>query len=119
MMGIKYIFIRSWDNEFKYIATNLSNGIEVWARFTGYNDCIQYIYKKDGEQIGDIMTTDFSRLVLEGTMLEKLRDDFIKQEIKMSAKWNNYDTHLIWALEEFRNKKHDLEEIKYEKSSIY
>jgi len=57
---------------FIHISTNVVNGIECWARFTGYEDCIQYINYKDGARIGEIQLTSFGRLILFEQMYHKM-----------------------------------------------
>jgi len=57
---------------FIHISTNIVNDLEVWAKFTGYEDCIQYINYKDGVRIGEIQTTSFGRLILFEQMYHKM-----------------------------------------------
>ena len=57
---------------FIYISTNAINDMEVWARFTGYEDCIQYIDYKEGTYTGDIQVTTFGRLCLFQNMYMKM-----------------------------------------------
>jgi len=57
---------------FIHISTNVVNNIECWARFTGYEDCIQYINYKDGVRIGDIQLTSFGKLILFENMYHKM-----------------------------------------------
>jgi len=59
------------DEGFIYIATN-ENGLELWARFTGWLDCIQFIDYKEGVYTGDIQVTTFGRLVLFEEMYRKM-----------------------------------------------
>lgn len=68
--------------EFKHVTTNERNGIEIFARFTGYHDCIQYKFVKDGEQIGDIMVTTMSELLMKNEMLDQLRGEFLLMGLK-------------------------------------
>ena len=76
---------------FIHISTNVVNDLEVWARFTGYEDCIQYINYKDGIRIGEIQTTSFGRLILFEQMYHKMmqypkvnQNGYIE---KVSEKW--------------------------------
>lgn len=57
---------------FIHIATNAVNDMEVWARFTGYEDYIQYIYYKEGQYTGDIEVISFGKLCLFENMYEKM-----------------------------------------------
>ena len=76
---------------FVYISINVANNMEVWARFTGYEDCIQYIDYKEGEYTGDIQTTTFGRLTLFQNMFMKiLQYPIVNQNgyiEKVSEKW--------------------------------
>ena len=76
---------------FIHISTNVANNMEVWARFTGYEDCIQYIDYKEGEYTGDIQTTTFGRLILFEQMYHRMmqypkvnQNGYIE---KISEKW--------------------------------
>jgi len=76
---------------FVYISINATNDMEVWARFTGYEDCIQYIDYKEGVYTGDIQTTTFGRLILFEQMYHKMmqypkvnQNGYIE---KVSEKW--------------------------------
>lgn len=57
---------------FIYISTNAANNMEVWAKFTGYEDYIQYIDYKEGEYTGDIQVISFGRLCLFENMYHKM-----------------------------------------------
>lgn len=79
------------EDGFIYIATNATNNIEVWAKFTGYEDCIQYIDYKEGVYTGDIQVTTFGKLTLFENMYKKMlqypkvnQDGHIE---KVSEKW--------------------------------
>jgi len=76
---------------FIHISNNIANNMEVWARFTGYEDCIQYIDYKEGEYTGDIQVTTFGRLILFEKMYHKMmqypkvnQNGYIE---KVSEKW--------------------------------
>ena len=76
---------------FIYIATNVENDLEIWAKFTGYEDCIQYINYKDGVRIGEIQTTTFGRLTLfQNMFIKMLQHPKVNQNgyiEKISEKW--------------------------------
>ena len=79
---------------FKYIATqNCGQKIEVWARFTGYKDAIQYWYyfpEIDQTNPGSVNVISFvSQLGLFEIMAGKMRGDFLKNDVK-------YDSNCIW-----------------------
>ena len=57
---------------FIYIATNVENDLEIWARFTGYLDCIQYVHHKEGILTGDIEVITFGQLTLLEQMYHKM-----------------------------------------------
>jgi len=57
---------------FIYIATNVENDLEIWARFTGYLDYIQYIHHKEEVLTGDIQVITFGRLALFEQMYHKM-----------------------------------------------
>jgi hypothetical protein len=65
------------DEGFKYITSN-QNDMEIWAKFTGSDDCIQYVIFKEGEYNGDIQTITFGNLVLFEKMYKVMLNDFFK-----------------------------------------
>lgn len=79
---------------FKYIATqNCEQKTEVWARFTGWEDAIQYWYyfpEIDQTNPGNVNVISFvSQLGLFEIMADKMRGDFLKNDVK-------YDSNCIW-----------------------
>jgi hypothetical protein len=76
---------------FIYISTNASNGIECWAKFTGYEDNIQFVDHKEGVFTGDIQVITFGRLCLYQEMYHKTMfyPKFNQNDIlsKVSEKW--------------------------------
>lgn len=82
------------EHGFKYIATqNCEQKTEVWARFTGWEDAIQYWYyfpETDQTNPGSVNVISFvSQLGLFEIMADKMRGDFLKNDIK-------YDSNCIW-----------------------
>lgn len=75
--------------KFKHVTTNTKNGIEIWSRFTGYHDCIQYKFVKNGEQIGDIMVTTMSELLMKNEMLNQLRGEFLLMGLKCDEQYES------------------------------
>ena len=79
---------------FKYIATqNCEQKTEVWAKFTGYEDMIQYWYyfpETDQTNPGNVNTVSFvGQLGLFSIMQDKMRMDFLNKSVK-------YDKSCIW-----------------------
>ena len=79
---------------FKYIATqNCGQKTEVWARFRGLEDAIQYWYyfpEIDQTNPGSVNVISFvSQLGLFEIMSDKMRGDFINKSVK-------YDKDCIW-----------------------
>ena len=74
------------NNGFKLIAKE-NNGTEIYAKFTGYEDCIQYYYCKDGiliNNIPEIIT--YSRLLLYKEMTDNLREQCVNMNINIENK---------------------------------
>lgn len=72
---------------FKYIATqNCEQKTEVWAKFTGYEDMIQYWYyfpETDQTNPGNVNTVSFvGQLGLFSIMQDKMRMDFLNKSVK-------------------------------------
>ncbi len=81
------------DSGFKYISTqNSDTKIELWAKFTGWEDAIQYIYyfPEENKTSPIVMTTSYMQLEMFAQMRDSLRVDFFKQDIK-------YDSTQIWT----------------------
>jgi len=79
------------DSGFIHIATNLVNQMESWAKFSGYEDTIQYIDQKEGVFTSDIQTISFGKLCLYEKMYRKMmfypkvnQNGYME---KMSEKW--------------------------------
>lgn len=82
------------DQGFKYIATqNCEQKTEVWARFTGLEDVVQYWYyfpKTDRTNPGNVNVISFAgQLSLFEIMADKMYEDFFKNDVK-------YDESCIW-----------------------
>ena len=79
------------DSGYVYIAIN-QMGLEVWAKFSGYEDVVQYIDQKEGEYTSDIQTISFGKLCLFEMMLKTLNfKQFFQQDIKVENVWTNDD----------------------------
>ena len=75
------------NNGFKLIAKE-NNGTEVYAKFTGYEDCIQYYYCKDGIVLNNTPETiSYSWALLFKGIANELREDCIKNNINIENKW--------------------------------
>ena len=80
---------------FKYIATqNCEQKTEVWAKFTGWEDMIQYWYyfpDMDQTNPGNVNTISFvGQLGLFAIMQDKMRMDFLTKSVKYNENcmWN-------------------------------
>jgi Cu2+-containing amine oxidase len=71
------------DEGWKFIAINRKErmNIEVYARFTGYQDIIQWIYHKEGTMTSDKQVVSYGELCLKEKMLKVMREDYMKQNI--------------------------------------
>lgn len=81
------------DSEFKYISTqNNDVKTELWAKFSGWEDAIQYYYyfPEEDKTSPIVMTTSFMQIEMFSQMRDSLRGDFLKQDIK-------YDSTQIWT----------------------
>lgn len=56
---------------FQIICKN-QDGIEVLAKFTGTDECVQYLMMKDDKKIGDLSTITLSSLLLHHQIFEAL-----------------------------------------------
>lgn len=79
---------------FKYIATqNCEQKTEVWAKFSGWEDMIQYWYyfpETDQTNPGNVNTVSFvGQLGLFSIIQDKMRMDFLNKSVK-------YDKSCIW-----------------------
>nr|DAV96829.1 MAG TPA: hypothetical protein [Caudoviricetes sp.] len=78
---------------FKHISTQNSDAkTELWEKFTGWEDAIQYYYYFPDEDKTSpiVMTTSFMQIEMFSQMRDSLRGDFLKQDIK-------YDSTQIWT----------------------
>lgn len=78
---------------FKHISTQNSDAkTELWAKFTGWEDAIQYYYYFPDEDKTSpiIMTISFMQLEMFSQIRDSLRVDFLKQDIQ-------YDFNQIWT----------------------
>lgn len=81
------------DNGFKYITTQSNDyKIEMWAKFSGYEDTIQYYYYYPNEDATspNIQTVSYLQLDMFAQMRDEMRNDLLKQDIK-------FDKHGIWS----------------------
>lgn len=102
---------------FKYIATqNCEQKTEVWARFTGWEDMIQYWYyfpKTDQTNPGNVNTISFvGQIGLFEIMADEMRMDFLNKDIK-------YDNTCIWKSSKEDDKPMDLDDFIEEIESAY
>ncbi len=61
---------------FKFICKNQDN-LEVWAKFTGFEDNIQWTYYREDIPICGIQTTDFNKINLFRNMFDKMNEEFL------------------------------------------
>lgn len=81
---------------FKYIVTqNCKSKTEIWARFSGWEDIIQYYYYFPNEDITNpaIMTINYTQLQMFELMNKTMNVDFFNKDIK-------YDKNNIWFRKE-------------------
>lgn len=82
---------------FKYIATqNCDSNIEVWARFSGWKDVIQYhyYYPKENTTVNPaVMTINYTQLQMFDYMNKVLNVDFFNKDIE-------YDKDNVWFRED-------------------
>lgn len=84
---------------FKYIATqNCGQKTELWARFTGYLDTIEYIYylpNVDETIPKSANTTSYLQIDMFTQIRDKLRNDFFKEDIQLdkSCIWSDDQTN--------------------------
>lgn len=78
---------------YKYIATqNCDIETEIWAKFTGYEDTISYVYynpQNDTVIENTRQTISYTYLDMLAQMRDKMRENFLKEDIK-------YDNSCIW-----------------------
>lgn len=70
------------DEGFKFIAKNDKNDMEVWARFTKYQDNIQYLYFKENVCTTDVMVISYNQLQLMGFMNKIMSHYYLKENIQ-------------------------------------
>jgi hypothetical protein len=82
------------NNGFKYISThNCGQKTELWAKFTGYLDTIQYIYylpNVDKTIPNNANTTSYLQIDMFAQIRDKMRNDFLKYDIQ-------YDKEGTWS----------------------
>lgn len=75
-------------NGFKHVSTqNCEIKTELWARFSGWEDTVQYYYYFPNEDQTSpiIMTTTYMQLEMFAQMRDSLRDNFLKDDIKYNS----------------------------------
>lgn len=102
---------------FKYIATqNCEQKTEVWAKFTGCEDTIQYWYyfpEIDQTNPGSVNVISFvGQLGLFEIMADKMRGDFLNKRVK-------YDEGCIWESLKEDDEPMDLDDFIEEIESAY
>ena len=82
------------DNGFIHITTqNCEQKTEVWAKFSGYLDTIQYHFYLpllDETVSNNVNTSSYLQLDMLAQIRDKMRNDFVKKDIQ-------YDTDGIWS----------------------
>lgn len=75
---------------FKFITEK--RNIQVWAKFTGYEDCVQYVYVSNNNEI-TMEITNFSTLMLQHCLYEGLSKDFFKMDFSNSYQeiWSEFN----------------------------
>ena len=66
---------------------------EIWAKFTGHEDTISYVYynpKNDTVIENTRQTISYTYLDMLAQMRDKMRENFLKEDIK-------YDNSCIWS----------------------
>lgn len=81
--------------QFKYIATcNDNRKTEVWAKFSGWEDVVQYyFYFPDTDSVSDLMTMHYLRLNMYRLMFAGLSADFFNKGIE-------YNPQSFWSVKE-------------------
>ena len=78
---------------YKYISTqNSENKMELWAKFSGYQDTITYLYYIPETDIALEQTRQvisFTQLDMMAQMRDKMREDFLKLDVE-------YDKDNVW-----------------------
>jgi len=80
-------------NGYKYISTqNCGQKTELWAKFTGYLDTIQYCYYLPFKDIAiaGIQTTSYLTVDMLAQLRDGMRNEFLKQDI-------GFDKDVIWS----------------------
>lgn len=84
---------------YKYIATqNSASKLELWAKFSGYEDMVVYIYYNPQNDMAINYTRNcisFLELDMMTQLRDALREDFIRKDIK-------YDVSCIWSNEKIK-----------------
>lgn len=78
---------------YRYICTqNSESKMELWAKFSGYQDTISYLYYvPDTDMVLEQTrrTISYTQLDMMGQMRDKMREDFLKLDVE-------YDDENIW-----------------------
>lgn len=78
---------------YRYICTqNSESKMELWAKFSGYQDTISYLYYvPDTDMVLEQTrrTISYTQLDMMGQMRDKMREDFLKLGVE-------YDDENIW-----------------------
>ena len=78
---------------YKYIATqNSESKLELWAKFTGYDDIVEYLYYNPitGMSIDSTKKQEsYTHIDLMSQLRDRMREDFVKYNIQydISNRW--------------------------------
>lgn len=80
-------------NGYKHICTqNSKNEMELWAKFTGYQDVITYLYYVPESDVALKQTEkciSYTQLDMMAQMRDKMSEDFVKMDLE-------YNKEDIW-----------------------
>lgn len=68
--------------EFKKIGS-YGNGMTMYAKFTGYLDCIQYYFKLSNGDKTPLQTIQYSQLDMFRKLYQEMNKDLFKEDIKV------------------------------------
>lgn len=81
-------------NGYKHICTqNSGNKMELWAKFSGYQDTITYLYYIPETDVALAQTKrciSYTHLDMMAQMRDKMREDFVKMDLE-------YNKEDIWS----------------------
>jgi len=84
--------------DYKWMAIGkTSNGLTIKARFTGYEDMVQWNYFNDNEPIGNVQTISYSQLSIFKAMHEGLNKDLFLSENPVIDSVDGFST--LWQNE--------------------